>query len=134
MQVLKSTSDATPHEQRLVAVRRGRLRNGNRSGDFMTAPRCGAMNRQGSPCQCPAMRNGRCRLHGGLSTGPRTPEGLQRIRIARTKHGWYTAAAKEQRRNALWSRRELIRRQEMATKTARSELREFKLALKAFGL
>jgi hypothetical protein len=29
------------------------------------------------------MRNGRCRLHGGLSTGAKTPEGIERIRRAR---------------------------------------------------
>lgn len=29
----------------------------------------------GKPCQAPALFNGRCRMHGGLSTGPRTPEG-----------------------------------------------------------
>jgi hypothetical protein len=33
------------------------------------APRCGARNRAGKSCQSPAMSNGRCRLHGGLSTG-----------------------------------------------------------------
>jgi hypothetical protein len=44
------------------------------------------------------MRNGRCRLHGGLSTGPRTPEGIERIRQAVTKHGNYTAEAKAERR------------------------------------
>lgn len=32
------------------------------------------------------MRNGRCRLHGGLSTGARTAEGLERSRRA-TEHG-----------------------------------------------
>jgi len=57
-------SEGTPHEKR-----RGTLNNGNPPGDFSMAPRCGARNRRGSPCQCPAMRNGRCRLHGGLSTG-----------------------------------------------------------------
>jgi len=36
------------------------------------------------------MRNGRCRLHGGLSTGPRTPEGLARSRRARWRHGRYS--------------------------------------------
>jgi hypothetical protein len=30
------------------------------------------------------MANGRCRMHGGASTGPRTSEGLQRLRQART--------------------------------------------------
>ena len=68
--------------------------NGNRSGDFSKAPRCGAKTRNGTSCQCPAMANGRCRLHGGLSTGPKTADGIERIRRAVTKHGRYTAAAK----------------------------------------
>jgi hypothetical protein len=29
----------------------------------------------GKPCQAPAGLNGRCKLHGKFSTGPRTPEG-----------------------------------------------------------
>jgi hypothetical protein len=37
------------------------------------------------------MSNGRCRMHGGRSTGPRTPEGLARLTAARTKHGAYNA-------------------------------------------
>jgi len=41
------------------------------------APRCGARSkRTGKPCRGAAMPNGRCKLHGGKSTGPRTPEGL----------------------------------------------------------
>ena len=49
---------------------------------------CGARCRDGHPCQAPAMldqetgcyvRNGRCRIHGGRSTGPRTLEGKRRI-------------------------------------------------------
>ena len=56
-----------------------------------SAPRCGARNRAGTPCQCPAMSNGRCRLHGGLSTGPTSPEGLARLAHARTVHGGYGA-------------------------------------------
>ena len=55
------------------------------------SPRCGARTRQGTPCKCPAMANGRCRMHGGASTGPRTAEGIERIRKARTKHGGYSA-------------------------------------------
>ena len=82
-----------PHE-----LRRGWLKNGNPPGDFSKAPRCGAKNRRGVPCQCPAMANGRCRLHGGLSTGPKTAEGIARIRRAVTKHGWYSATAKLERR------------------------------------
>ena len=37
------------------------------------------------------MANGRCRLHGGKSAGPRTAEGLERMRRAKTKHGLYSA-------------------------------------------
>jgi hypothetical protein len=37
------------------------------------------------------MANGRCRLHEGKSTGPRTAEGLERMRRAKTKHGLYSA-------------------------------------------
>lgn len=40
---------------------------------------CGARNRLGTPCQCKQLfRGGRCRYHGGLSTGPRTPAGKAR--------------------------------------------------------
>jgi hypothetical protein len=50
-------------------------------------PHCGARCRDGHPCQRRAVfdayrggpRNGRCRNHGGLSTGPRTPEGKRRV-------------------------------------------------------
>jgi hypothetical protein len=36
------------------------------------------------------MANGRCRMHGGLSTGARTAEGQERIRKANTTHGLRT--------------------------------------------
>ena len=40
---------------------------------------CGAKTKQtGRPCIMTAMRNGRCRLHGGLNKGPVTPEGKQK--------------------------------------------------------
>lgn len=42
-------------------------------------PRCGARRkRDGEPCQAAALRNGRCRFHGGLSAGPTTPAGKVR--------------------------------------------------------
>lgn len=82
-------SSQTPHE-----TRRGWLKNGNPPGDFSMAAHCGAKTRRGTPCRCRAMPNGRCRLHGGLSTGPRTTAGIERIRKAVTKHGRYSAAAK----------------------------------------
>jgi hypothetical protein len=33
----------------------------------------------GKPCQANALPNGRCKNHGGMSTGPKTPEGRQAI-------------------------------------------------------
>ena len=72
--------------------RRGRLRNGATPGDFLAAARCGAQTRAGDCCRQPAMRNGRCRMHGGLSTGPRTPDGLARCRATRLVHGCRTRA------------------------------------------
>lgn len=59
--------------------------------------RCGARNRSGNPCGNKPLPNGRCRFHGGLSTGPRTAEGIERIRAARTKHGAYGAEMREVR-------------------------------------
>jgi hypothetical protein len=46
-------------------------------------PQCGAKTRAGGRCRATPVwdkkhdrpRNGRCRMHGGLSTGPKTPEG-----------------------------------------------------------
>lgn len=41
--------------------------------------RCGAKTRAGTPCKRKDIyRSGRCKLHGGLSTGPRTLEGKAR--------------------------------------------------------
>jgi hypothetical protein len=81
--------------------RRGVLLNGTRRGDPNNAPRCGARtkSRQGQPCKAPAMPNGRCWVHGGPSTGPRTLEGLARSRRARWKHGQRSAGAIAERKH-----------------------------------
>ena len=52
-------------------------------------PRCGAKTRSGGKCGHYAMPNGRCRYHGGKSTGAKNP---------RIKHGMYTKAAIEERK------------------------------------
>jgi len=79
------------------AKRRGWLKNGNPPGNPGSAPRCGARTRNGTPCRCPAVRSKkRCRLHGGLSTGPTTAAGLARSRMARWKHGQFSAEAREE--------------------------------------
>lgn len=47
---------------------------------------CSAYARStGLACKCLALKNGRCRLHGGLSSGPKTVEGKAKVAEA-TKH------------------------------------------------
>ena len=55
--------------------------------DMHLAKRCGARTRKGTPCQSPAMANGRCRMHGGPSPG--APKGNKNA----LKHGYYSAEA-----------------------------------------
>ena len=52
---------------------------------MLESRRCGAKTRKGTPCRSPAMPNGRCRMHGGKSTG--APRGNKNA----LKHGSYTA-------------------------------------------
>jgi hypothetical protein len=54
--------------------------------------RCGARTRKHSRCRSPAMTNGRCRMHGGMSPG--APRGNKNA----LKHGRYTADAIARRR------------------------------------
>ena len=43
------------------------------------ATRCGAKTRKGTPCQARGLgKGGRCRFHGGMSTGPKTAAGKAR--------------------------------------------------------
>ena len=47
--------------------------------ETLTVSRCGARTADG-PCQgLPINGTGRCRLHGGASTGPKTVDGRKRI-------------------------------------------------------
>jgi hypothetical protein len=54
---------------------------------------CGARTRSRNSCQAPAMPNGRCRMHGGMSPG--APKGNKNA----LKHGLYTAEAIARRRH-----------------------------------
>lgn len=50
--------------------------------------RCGARNRRGEPCRLYPLKGAtRCKLHGGRSTGAKTPEGRKRVQAAATTHG-----------------------------------------------
>ena len=58
------------------------------------SPRCEASSRPtGKPCRNGAMKNGRCRMHGGKSTG--APKGNRNA----WKHGLYSAKAADWRSN-----------------------------------
>ena len=75
------------------------MENGNKLMEKARAalalhPKCGARCKQRDGfCVNPAMKNGRCYIHGGKSTGPKP------------KHGQYSKADKEKRREI----RELIK-------------------------
>ena len=48
--------------------------------------KCGAYARStGNPCKAKAMSNGKCKNHGGMSLGAKTPEGRQAIAEATRK-------------------------------------------------
>ena len=86
-----------------------------RFGPNWPGQRCGAKTRSGSPCKRPANKQkGRCRLHGGAATGPKTNEGKAIIARSNTKHGHYTKdKLAERKRQAmitkeLWARRKMI--------------------------
>ena len=81
--------------------------------------RCGAKTRSGKPCaKYPINGKRRCRLHGGLSTGPRTAEGRARIASAQLKHGRYVN----------W------RKHRIKEKFYRDEIRKIMAGAKAAGL
>ena len=79
---------------------------GWRFGPDWPGQRCGAKTRRGTACQRPAnKKNGRCRLHGGASTGAKTQEGRARISAANLRHGNFTKDKLEkQRKNAATGR------------------------------
>ena len=95
-----------------------------RFGADWPGQRCGAKTRRGTACQRPASkRNGRCRLHGGRSTGPKSAEGRAKIAAANTTTGQHTKAM-------------IARRREDAkiAKGLRDRLRVIEQNLKAHGL
>ena len=83
----------------------------NRNGDLVLSlwakeprirradrPRCKARTRRGKPCGAPVVwdkhldqpRNDRCRMHGGLSTGPKTAAGRDSIRASNRRRAYKT--------------------------------------------
>lgn len=67
------------------------------AGGKITCRRCTARaKRSGKQCAKPAVRGTtKCAVHGGKSTGPRTPAGQAKSAVANLKHGEYSKAAIE---------------------------------------
>jgi hypothetical protein len=68
---------------------------------FGVYDRCGARTRAGTPCmRWPVRKTGRCPNHGGMSTGPRTKAGRDRIAKAQRRRwkAWRAAQGIKQRR------------------------------------
>src|SRR3712207_3238376 len=53
-------------------------------GSGFIGEKCGALTRRGTACLQPAMKNGRCRMHGG-----KTPRGVE---LPQFSHGRYSKA------------------------------------------
>ncbi len=71
---------------------------------------CLAKTRRGTACQKPPIKGKtRCRLHGGLSTGPRTSEGKAKIAAAHYKHGRRSKKFVEARAK-IWAELRIIER------------------------
>ena len=86
--------------------------------------RCGAKIRSGAPCKNPAIADKlRCRLHGGRSTGAKTPEGRAKLRALHLKHGRSTTEAKAE-----------ARRRAQVGREVRAELRSIEKEAIAAGL
>ncbi len=79
---------------------------------------CGAMTKQGMPCNRLAeAANGRCHYHGALSTGPRTAIGKARngltLKLYRIQPSGYKQTGKAQRRREARAKRlEALRKHE----------------------
>jgi hypothetical protein len=68
---------------------------------FHSLGECSAKTRSGGQCQRAGNpKNGRCHLHGGASTGPKTAEGRARIAAAQFKHGRRSKKAIAERKAA----------------------------------
>ena len=84
---VKTKAEIQPHTKGFKLLKKNNMPVG-----LNNAPRCGARTRKGTLCKGPAMVNGRCRMHGGKSTGP--PKGNTNA----LKHGHYTKIVIEQRK------------------------------------
>ena len=95
-------------EKMTVTKNISELGKATRFGPDWPGERCGAKTRRGTDCQRPAYKhNGRCGLHGGMSTGASTPEGLRRISQTHLKHGRYTNDERKKKRQIAQNNRKI---------------------------
>ena len=68
-------------------------------GGRVTCTQCNALSKRSRlRCRSPAIKGKtKCRIHGGLSTGSRTPEGKARQITANIRHGRETRAIRQER-------------------------------------
>ena len=61
---------------------------------------CGAKTREGGACRKhPIKGRNRCRLHGGLSCGPRTVEGREAVAAVHFRHGRHVGYRKQRQKD-----------------------------------
>ena len=79
------------------------------AGGRIYCQQCSAKSkRTGQQCRAPASQGKtQCRFHGGVSTGPQTPEGLARCAAAKTVHGFETRKARAERAEGMRRLRDL---------------------------
>lgn len=80
--------------RRMATAKQQQEAQRQRAAGKVISERCGAKTRKGSPCLAGAMANGRCRNHGGCSTGPKTDAGRRRISEAQRSR-WSNHKAEE---------------------------------------
>lgn len=87
---LKARADATTHRKQLYVQALEKRYRENELRRELKKRRCGAKTRAGHPCKRKGSgRGGRCPNHGGMSTGPRTEAGRQRVAEAQRQR-WAT--------------------------------------------
>lgn len=65
-------------------------------GPYWQGIKCEAQTRRGTLCQRPGNKiNGRCKLHGGRSSGPKTEAGLAQLAGSKITHGRFIKAERE---------------------------------------
>jgi hypothetical protein len=101
---------------------------GKKHSNLKNQPACEAhCKRTGLPCRQPKVNGKRvCRVHGGLSTGPKTKEGKDRIRQAKLVHGRYSKNS-EERRIAIKAYKEFRKTLSLANETAKSQIKQFEV-------